>query len=163
MSKIMRSKELVLVSKNLNGKGKLKGKNKKETKALRGICPHHKVTKKGKIRAQFFVGGTNAEGQQMLYCKMCGQSFRAPFFDNDEINEIVDRMRELNNQNKFTSVATNAGQKTVSYFATMGSMLQTYPKLAKKLRNVAEKSGKMKKRKREQEYGSAKYGSWASR
>lgn len=163
MSKVMRSKELTLVSKNLTGKGKIKGKNKKETKTLRGLCPHHKVTKKGKIRPQFFMGGTNENGQPMLYCKMCGEAFRAPFFDNDEIYQIVDQIKELNNQNKFSAVATNAGQKTISYFCNFGVMLQSYPKLAKKLRNVAEKSGKMKKKKRTQEYGSAKYGSWASR
>ena len=160
MSRPRAYKEVVMVSKNINSKGKLKGKNKKETKTLIGMCPHHRVTKKGKIRAQIFTTNSGLNGETTIYCKRCAAAFRAAFFQNDEIKDIVESMKELNNQNKFSAVATNAGQKTVSYFSNMGIMLESYPKLSKKLRNVAEKKGNMKKKKRNNEYGSAKYGTW---
>ena len=41
-----KSKALILISKANRKHGLLKGKNKKETKQLRMMCPHHKITKK---------------------------------------------------------------------------------------------------------------------
>ena len=70
----------------------------------------------------------------------------------------------MNNQAKFMAVATNSGEHMISYFANMGTMLEFYGKNAKKLRNVAEKQGSVKnKKKKNRNAGSNMYGSWGQR
>lgn len=150
-----KSKSVMQVTKHLTKKGRLKGKNKKETKALKGLCPHHKFTKRGKIKPTIF----NADGHYCT-CYMCGQEFRAGFYDDDEIKELVDGMKELNNQNKFTSVATNSGESMIDYFAQVGVALEQYVKNAKRVRNVASSASKAKRKKRRTRSGSSQYGSW---
>ena len=46
----VKSKALLQVTKSINKKGKLKGRNKKETKMLKGMCTHHKINKNGKVK-----------------------------------------------------------------------------------------------------------------
>ena len=58
------------------------------------------------------------------------------------------------------AVATNAGNEMNDYFAQMGVMLQYYKKNSKKVRNVAEKQGRVKEKKKKQSSGSSMYGSW---
>lgn len=155
----MAIKEVKTVSENLTKKGVLKGKNKKETKALRGMCPHHRLNKKGKIRPTIY----SADGKTFI-CTSCGETFPAKFFTNEEIKEIMKNMKSLNNQNKFMAVATNSGDKMVSYFCQIGVMLQSYAKHAKKIRNVAEKSGDIRKKKHKRnETGSSALGTWGTR
>ena len=150
-----RTKSVEQISKNVSKKGRIKGKNKKETKALIGMCPHHKYNKNGKLKPTIFSN----DGE---YCigAMCGAKFPASFYKNEEIGEIVAEMKQINNQNKFTAVATNAGNEMNDYFAQMGVMLQYYKKNSKKVRNVAEKQGRVKEKKKKQSSGSSMYGSW---
>ena len=74
-------------------------------------------------------------------------------------------MKEMNNHNKFTSVATNSGDQMIDYFGQFGVMLESYKKNTKKVRNVAEKQGnvKNKKKNRNGSNGSSQYGSWGQK
>lgn len=150
-----RTKSVEMVSKCVNKKGRLKGKNKKETKVLIGSCPHHRYNKHGKIKPTIFSN----DGEYCI-CTMCGAKFPASFYSNGEIGSIVGAMRQMNDQNKFTAVATNAGNEMNDYFSQFGVMLQYYKKNTKKLRNVAEKQGRVKDKKKRNNNGSSMYGSW---
>ena len=152
-----RNKSVVKITKALTKKGKLKGNNKKETKMLKHICPHHKINKKGKVVPTIFNNG------DYCVCTMCKHKFPASFYTNDEYDEAIGTMTEMNDQAKFMSVATNAGDNMVDYFANMGAMLGTFKKNAKKLRNVAEKQGSVKQKKKKHNQGSSMYGSWGQR
>lgn len=150
-----RIKSVEQISKSVSKKGRLKGKNKKETKALIGMCPHHKYNKHGKIKPTIF-----SNDNEYCICSMCGKKFPASFYKNEELGEIVGAMSQLNNQNKYTAVATNAGTEMNDYFAQMGVMLMHYKKNSKKVRNVAEKQGRVKEKKKRTSNGSSMYGSW---
>lgn len=153
----MANKNIVKITKSINKKGRLKGSNKKETKILNGICTHHKINKHGKIKPTTFV---NAD--EYCICKICGAKFPARFYDNDALDDIIDGMKELNNQNKYTSVAINSGDKMTDFFCTFGAMLTTYKKNSKKIREVARKRGDIKKKKDKSRGGSSMYGSWGT-
>ena len=150
-----RLKSVEQISKNVNKKGRIKGKNKRETKALIGMCPHHKYNKNGKLKPTIFSN----DGEYCI-CSMCGAKFPASFYKNEEIGEIIGEMKVLNNQNKFSAVATNAGTEMNDFFAQFGVMLQHYKKNSKKVRNVAEKQGRVKEKKKQHNGGSSMYGSW---
>ena len=45
------------ISKSLNKHGEIKGENKKETKILKAMCNHHKLTKQQKIKAMVYNNG----------------------------------------------------------------------------------------------------------
>ena len=153
-----KSKSVMKVTKSINKKGKLKGHNKKETKMLKGICPHHRINKHGKVKPTIFSN----DGEYCI-CTMCGAKFPAKFFTNDEIKTLVNDMEEMNNQNKFTSVATNSGDQMVDFFGQFGVMLQNYKKNTKKLRNVAEKQGNVRNKKNRNAENSSMYGSWGQK
>ena len=156
-------KSVIEVTKACTKKGKLKGDSKKKTKTLIGICPHHKLNKKGKIKPTIFSN----DGEYCI-CSMCGEKFPGSFYNNDQLSQIIGDMKELNNQNKYTSVAINAGDQTVDFFAQMGVMLNSYKKNSKKVRNVAERQGSVKKKKNKNRgggngSGSSMYGSWGQK
>ena len=143
-------------TKALNKKGVLKGRNKKETRALVGGCPHHKLNKHGKVKPTIFI----KDGDTCV-CTMCGAEFRAHFFNNNDQRDIIDPMIELNNHNKYISNATNAGDEASEYFSQVGVLLSSYYKNSKKVRNVAEKQDSVKKKKKHNNRGgSSAFGTW---
>lgn len=145
-----------MVTRAVNKKGELKGKNKKETKALKAICPHHRYNKKGKLKPTFFM---NQDGT--CICTMCGARFRTNFYNNDEIGQIVGDMKSVNEQAKFISVAAGLGEKTTEYFSQFGGLLSKYKKTYKKARNIASKQDQISnKKKKKNRTGSSQYGSW---
>lgn len=153
------SKAIEEVTKATNKKGKLKGKNKKETKVLKAVCPHHKISKKGKIKPTTF---RSSDG--MCICSMCGAKFPARFYKDDDVDRIVGDMETLNNQSKYMSTAIGAGPKSIDYFCNMGAELSTYGKSYRKIREVADKRGRAKQKKRKRTFGgSSEYGSWSMR
>lgn len=153
----VKSKALLQVTKSINKKGKLKGRNKKETKMLKGMCTHHKLNKNGKVRPKIF-----SNDNESMICELCGARFPGDFYADSEIKQIVNDMDTLNQQNKYMAVAAGTGDATIDYFAQMGAQLKSYIKNSKKLRNVAQKQSKVKKQKKKAS-GSAAYGSWGRR
>lgn len=144
------------ITRNVNKKGKLKGKNKKETKFLKASCPHNKITKSGKLKSTVSIN------DNYCICELCGKRFPASFYDDSEIKNVVNSMIELNNQNKFTATAANCGEETVKYFSNMGVILDSYKKRSKKTRNLAKKTSAMKKKKHGNNNNYNSYGSWGT-
>ena len=79
-------------------------------------------------------------------------------------------MKELNNQAKFLSIATNSGEEMSALFSKTGVLLGIYKKNYKKLRKIAEKQsnitggkkGKKNKNKGNGGTSSDAFGSWGS-
>ena len=42
---------IAIITENLSKKGEIKGRNKRQTKVLRGACMHHVINRKGKVKA----------------------------------------------------------------------------------------------------------------
>jgi hypothetical protein len=147
------------VTRSINKRGELKGKDKKETKYLKAICPHHKYNKKGKLKPTIF---NNNDGT--CICTMCGQKFPTKLYDNDQLGQIVGDMKTLNEQAKYMAVATGSGGNGVDFFAQVGAVLAKYKKSYKKLRTIASKQSHVKEKKRKKNsMGSNQYGTWGSR
>lgn len=151
------SKAITQVNKALSKKGKIKGKNKKETKLLKSICMHHRITRRGKLKPAYYMQGDEC------ICKLCHARFPARFYSKEDVADVVDPMIEMNNQLKYLAAAANLGQKTSDYAANMGAELAIYKKTMKKATAVADKKGKVKKKRKKAYSGSEKYGSWGTK
>lgn len=160
-SEVSKGSPIQKVTESLNKRGRIKGASKKETRALKGLCVHHKFNKKGKLRADIINDG-NGE----CTCLMCEYSFPAKLLSHEKVIDSIDEMIRLNNQSKFMAVAVDAGDETIKYFATMGVQLMNYRKTYLKLKNIAErqeniKKGKKGKGKNNYGVGSTNYGGWS--
>lgn len=124
-------------------KGKLKGKNKKETKILKGACVHHIIGKNGKIKPMY-----HNDGNGRCICRMCGGSFPAKMFNEDKLDKVIGNMEDLNNQSKMVVQAIGADKSTIRFFSELGSMLKLYPKTYSNIRRIAEKQDSMKRKKK---------------
>lgn len=155
MANNKRSKAVVEITKNINKKGHLKGKNKKETRVLVGMCVHHRINKHGKLKPTIF---NNGDGY--CICTVCGAKFKTQFYENKDLGDVLGDMKLLNNQSKYMATAINAGDQTIDYFARVGVMLEDYKKTYKKVRAVAQKQGNVRSRKKHTQSGSSAYGSW---
>lgn len=159
-----KNKLVVKISSMLSKKGEIKGSNKKETKAAKDGCPHWKINKKGKVVPNIDVVGDYA------ICRGCGAKIPFQFYDNDKLKETLGGMKELNNQAKFLSIATNSGEEMSALFSKTGVLLGIYKKNYKKLRKIAEKQsnitggkkGKKNKNKGNGGTSSDAFGSWGS-
>lgn len=166
MSKRFRNAKIKSVqqcTKSMTKKGKLKGKNKKETRMLRNICTHHKYTKNGRLKPTIW---NNEEG--VCFCTMCGASFSTEPSTKSEIKNIVSPLKERTQQLKFATVACGLGQKTVDYATTMSVFLDQFSKVYNKTMKVAVKQNDAKYRKNNKgrnrrSNGSSRYGGWGYR
>ena len=151
-------KPIQVTNKALTKKGRLKGKNKKETKALKNACMHHKITRKGKLKPAYFIQDNDC------VCTMCGHRFPASFFSNDEVDSRLDDMIEMNDQLKYLTIAVDGGNEAAEYASSLGVNLGRFKKQYKKARNIAKKQNDVKRKKHKKRYtGSSQYGSWSSR
>lgn len=146
------------VTNSLNKHGEIKGKDKKETKNLRAMCPHHKITKKGKIKPTIYNDGNGT-----CICEMCGHRFPTHLYTNDETKKVVGEMTQILDQSRYLAEAADLGKDTKAYLAQTSVSVAHFPKTYKKIRKVVEKSESTKRRKNKghnQKGGSESYGGW---
>lgn len=124
-------------------KGKLKGKNKKETRILKGACTHHIIGKNGKIKPMY-----HNDGNGRCICRMCGGSWKAKMYNDDDLERIIGKTEDVNNQSKMIVQAIGADKSTIRYFSEFGSMLKLYSKTYNNIRRIAEKQDSMKRKKK---------------
>lgn len=129
-----------LITNNLNKHGEIRGKSKKETRNLRAICFHHRITKKGKVRPSVY---NNGEG--FCICEMCGKKFPTHFFSNDETKKACKDLTEMLTQSRFMAEAADLGNDTKNYLAKLSLDISHFKKTYAKIRHVVEKSDRMKK------------------
>lgn len=133
---------VVEVSKHLSKKGKLSG-NKKEKKALRSICTHHAINRKGKIKARI-----HDEGNRNCQCDICKERFRSGFYTDQEFSSAYNKIKPIASQAKLLSIATGAGKGTVQEIASLNLHIDRFGKTYRNLRSVAEKQDKVKNKKK---------------
>lgn len=151
-------KAVSAVSKSLNKKGKIKGKNKKETKYLKRACTHHYYNRKGKLKAAFF---NNSNGE--CICELCGRSFPTRPETKDEVRNKLEAALGLANQAVTASVAGGLGEKAVDKFVNFKVLLEEFPKDYSRTMKAISKEDNIKKKKKNNNGGggSSQYGGWS--
>lgn len=134
---------VVEVSKHLSKKGKLEG-NKKEKKALRSICTHHAINRKGKVKAKI-----HDEGNKNCQCDICKERFRSGFYNDQEFDAAYAKFKPIASQAKLLSIATGAGKGTVQEIASLNLHIDRFKKTYNGLRSVAEKQDNVKNKKKQ--------------
>lgn len=133
---------VVEVSKHLTKKGKLSG-SKKEKKALKSICPHHALNRKGKIKVRI-----HDEGNKNCQCDICKERFRSGFYSDQEFDAAYSKLKPIASQAKLLSIATGAGKGTVQEIASLNLQIDRFGKTYRNLRSIAEKQDKVKNKKK---------------
>ena len=151
-----KSKTILEVSQNINKKGRLKGKTKKQTKMLKAKCVHARLNKEGKIRPTI-----HPVGKGVFECKICKARFHAKPASKEEIEEVISKLIDRINFAKYAAVAINADPKTVDYLANLNVGVKSFKKTYKKLTAIVKKRDTVSKKKRKgSRYNNSEYGSW---
>ena len=153
-------KAVSAVSKSLSKKGKIKGKNKKETKYLKRACPHHYYNRKGKLKAAFF---NNAQGE--CICTICKRSFQTKIESKDTVRERVEPILNLANQATTAAVSGGLGDKAVEKMVNFKVQLEEFSKDYSRIMKAISKEDNIKKKKKHNNNGgggSSQYGGWSS-
>ena len=152
--KVKAVKPIQDVTRVLDRKGRLKGKNKKQTKILKYSCVHHKYNKKmNKVKTTAKKVGNS------LICSACGAEISKQFFPKNQVKDICNELQEIVQQAKFLSVACGTSPDTINFFSKFSVELSMFPKAYKRLSEIANNRGKMKKKKNDYS-GSRQYGAW---
>ena len=146
------------VTDNLNKHGEIRGSSKKETKNLKAMCPHHKITKKGKVKPT-----VQNDGQGTCTCEMCNSKFTTHLANKDEINKIVRKTAEMLSQARFMAESADLGNETKAYLANVSVLLRQFPGVYNDITKVVKKSNDVKKKKKHNGGGdnvSGNLGAW---
>lgn len=147
------------VTDSLNKHGEIRGSSKKETKNLKAMCPHHKITKKGKIKPTIYN-----DGQGTCTCEMCGAKFTTHLYSKEESNKVIGKMKMMLDQARFMNQAADTGKETGLYLAKLSVDLSHFGKTYGRMKKAVERTEDMKKRKNKSRNnaGGSNYGSWKS-
>lgn len=151
-------KAVSAVSKSLNKKGRIKGKNKKETKYLTRACTHHYYNRKGKLKARFF---NDSNGK--CICELCGRSFPTKPESKGNVKDKLEDILGLANQAVTAAVAGSLGEKAVNKFVNLKVLLEEFPKDYARTMKAISKEDNIKKKKKNHNNGggSSQYGGWS--
>lgn len=145
------------ITNNLNKHGEIRGESKKQRKMLKAACPHHKITKKGKIKPTIYNDGNNT-----CTCEMCGAKFTTHLHTKEETKKIVGNMKEMLDQARFMNQAADLGKETATYLAKLSVDVSHFSKTYGKIKKAVERSEnvKNKKKKNRGNGGGSSYGAW---
>jgi hypothetical protein len=153
-------KAVSAISKSLNKKGKIKGKNKKETKYLMRACTHHYYNRKGKLKPAF-INDSNGT----CVCELCQRSFPTKPETKDAVKNKITPILGLANQVVTASVAGNLGEKAIDSFVNLKVLLEEFPKNYSRAMKAISKEDNIKKKKKKNINGggggSSQYGGWS--
>lgn len=160
-----KAKAITTITQSVKKKGKIKGKNKRETKTLRGMCPHHIINKKGNLKKRIITEVKELDGKNEGYCfcELCGEAWPMRFMEKNDVKEATASFMELVNQYKFASTEIGSSSKNVDYGAQLGAMLANFPKMYNRTANIVEKQDSVKKKKKNKGGDSANFGEWKIR
>lgn len=150
------------ITANVNKKGYIKARsgNKKETKILEDMCMHHIYNKKGKLKEKTYRN--NSDGR--MYCSLCGEYIKTTAYKKEEIKELRNKLKVMNNQMKFIAIGIDAGQETEKLLAQFAVQLRKVFKVYGKLTKIANKQNRVKRDKQNNnnKSSSTQYGSWGN-
>lgn len=144
-----------IISKNLNKKGRIKGKTKKETKALIAMCVHHKKNKNGKVKATT----ERVNGRKFIHCTMCNKTINGQLASDEEVAEIMKRPLAMIEQMKFMAASMGADKETMRFVTTLSSLNARAPKVYRDMRKIVEKKSHLKNKKTNRNQN-ASFGGW---
>ena len=145
-------KEITLhTSKN----GKIHG-SKKEKQTIRDACPHNRYVNKRMTKKNPYV---RSDGKGRCYCKICKQTFKASFFNDEEVNKRTNNFSEMVTQAALLNQAIDGGNESANFIASLNIGVKRFPKLYKRLSSVSAKKDKMHKKKNKTQTTS--YGGWS--
>ena len=150
----MRIKQIKKVSENLNKRGRIKGKNKKETKMLKDACMHHVYKRNGKLKPIVF------RNEDYLICRGCAKRIIPKVFSMEDIKDRYHAWDEVVQNGKYVAAATNAGQEAANILCEAATVDRLTVKTMKKLNKVANKQNQIKRKKKQGSNSSKYYGSW---
>ena len=152
-------KAVSVISKSLSKKGKIKGKNKKETKYLMRACTHHYYNRKGKLKPAF-INDSNGS----CTCELCFRSFPTKPETKAEVKDKIAPVLALVNQAATASVAGELGEKIVDTCVNLKVLLEEFPKNYNRTMKAISKEDNIKKKKKKDGNnggGSSQYGGWS--
>lgn len=141
----------------LNKHGELRGKNKQETKIIKDTCMHHKIGKKGKVKARIDLDGNQA------HCTMCDHEFTATPYSSEDRKRIIGDMWDLTDQTKFMAAAVGADENTQRTIAEFAVGINNIKRINKKLTKIVEKEDMVNKKRKKNKNSSQQLGSWSVR
>ena len=157
----MAYKEIINIDKHVTKKGKIKGKNKAETKLLRTSCCHHRYNNKGHLK-QTTIPIRTDDGETHFICRRCGCEFTPTVYTKKDVKEAIIPVIDILENDKFIAAATNSGQNVISYLVQTEVAIKKLPKVNKKLAKIASRRSDIKnKKKNRNTYSSNSYGSWS--
>ena len=138
-------------------KGKLRAGSKKEKKILKGACTHHFLSKNDRVKPAYYN-----DGRGYCTCNICGHTWPAKMKPKDKVESAIGPVRELNDQLKTLAQAMNADKKTIGYVSEFGSMIELFPPFYERIKTVAEKNDRVKKKKKNKgsSDGGVSFGAW---
>lgn len=132
------------ISRHLSKKGKLKAGDKKKQKALKSICPHHAINRKGKMKAR-----VHDDGNSNCQCDICRDRFKSNFYSDAEYDKAYDAYKPQISQAKMIAVAVGADKETIREVCELNLHVDNSRQLMRRLRKVGQKqSTKPKKKKK---------------
>lgn len=151
-------KAVSAISKNLSKKGKIKGKNKKETKYLQRACVHHYYNRKGKLKPAF-INAPNGD----CVCELCHRSFPSRIESKESVKNMIEPILGLLNQSAAAAVAGKLGNKAVDEIVAIKVGIEKFPKTYTRITKAVSKADNIKKKKHKNENGggSSQYGGWS--
>ena len=153
-------KAVAAISKSLSKKGKIKGKNKKETKYLMRACTHHYYNRKGKLKPAY-INDSNGS----CICELCQRSFPTKPETKAEVKDKISSVLGLANQVVTASVAGDLGEKAIDSFVNLKVLLEEFPKNYSRAMKAISKEDNIKKKKNKNNGGggggSSQYGGWS--
>lgn len=148
------------ISSKLNKHGEIRGKNKKETKTLRAMCPGNAINKKGKLKARIYNDGNGT-----CTCLMCTKKFPTELYSKGKVSHMVKDMGALLHQARFMVVSADLGKETEEYLARLSVDVEHLPKVYGKIKHAVEKREHIRNKKKggnrkNRGSGSESYGAW---
>lgn len=143
------------VSRNVGKHGKLQG-NKQEKSALRSICEHHIISKKGKkVKAKLEIHGKNCT------CSICKETFPTRFYTDQDYDAAYAPFKAVLSQSKLMAASTNADLKTQQEICELNLRADRHRKIYRNLRKVAQKKDKIEKRQKDKKREKkSSFGAW---
>lgn len=158
--KIVKGSIVATITNSLNKHGEIKGQNKKETKNLRAMCPHHRINKKGKIKPTIWNDGNGT-----CTCEMCGAKFTTHLYNKEELDKILGKTKAVLDQSRYMCESADLGKETAQFLADLSVKFSQFGKTYGKMKHSVERSENMKKKKngkgkKTNGSGSENYGGW---
>ena len=154
---LKRCKSLKAVSSKLNKKGRIKGKNKKETRTLKGMCTHHVLTKKGKIKSRL-----EKYDQDTYVCRLCGHTFHPDFHEGDKLESTIANAKEILDQMKYILVKIGSKPETIDFVCQAAGYFEHIEHMYPKVVSIAKKRDSLKNKNKKRDRGQV-FGAWKIR